>query len=109
MLQQVVLTDYPDKALLDNLTYNVAQNLNVQPPPGCPCPATATVCSVLGYVWGSPVDPLLDALLPVPDTGPAGTSFDLILLSDLIFNHSQVRYHHHHHHLSHPLFVSRNE
>jgi nicotinamide N-methyltransferase len=103
----VVLTDYPDKALLDNLAYNVAQNVGV-----------ATVC-VLGYVWGSPVDPLIAALLPDtatdadtnPDLGPS-TRFDLILLSDLIFNHSQVRHHHHHHH-HHlpfpPLFVSRDE
>jgi len=88
----VVLTDYPDEALLDNLSYNVEQN--VQPP------LRAAVC-VLGYVWGSFVDPLLGALLPETatepdvdanaDAGPA-TSFDLILLSDLIFNHSQVRH-----------------
>ena len=86
----MVLTDYPDKALLDNLTYNVDQN--VQPP------RRAVVC-VLGYVWGSSVDPLLAALLKDAATEPDAdaadpdekNSFDLIILSDLIFNHSQVR------------------
>lgn len=94
----MVLTDYPDKALLDNLAYNAAQN--VQPPRSG---GMDTVC-VLGYVWGSPIDPLLAALLPDtathvdinPDGGP-GMRFDLIVLSDLIFNHSQVRHHHNHH------------
>jgi hypothetical protein len=77
-----------------------------------------TVC-VLGYVWGSPVDPLLAALLPDtathvdinPDAGP-DMRFDLILLSDLIFNHSQVRHHRHHHLLSpahHLLCLGMNE
>ena len=39
-----------------------------------------------GYIWGRPVDPLLDLLrAPNPRRG-----FDLIIMSDLIFNHSQV-------------------
>ena len=66
----------------------------------------ATAC-VLGYVWGSPVDQLLAALQDIAtqanvkvDAG-RGMRFDLILLSDLIFNHSQVRHHlPHHNHLS---------
>jgi predicted nicotinamide N-methyase len=65
---------------------------------------------MLGYVWGSPVDPLLVALLPdTADTNPdAGPSFDLILLSDFIFNHSQVRHHHQHHrHHLHPSHIIR--
>ena len=89
----MILTDYPDKVLLDNLTYNVDQN--VQPP------RRDAAVRVLGYVWGSSVDPLLAALLQ-QDTATesdaehtaAGSDmrkFDLILLSDLIFNHSQVR------------------
>ena len=87
---QVVLTDYPDQILVDNLVFNVEQNVK---------PARRADVCVLGYVWGQPVDPLLGALSPLPllDTAdatcsPASSSFDLILLSDLIFNHSQVRY-----------------
>lgn len=103
----MVLTDYPDKALLDNLAYNVDQNV---------LPPRRDAVRVLGYVWGSSVDPLLAALLQDTDTdtatesdaqaeaasagadaGPDTSNFDLILLADLIFNHSQVRHHHHHH------------
>jgi len=90
--RKVVLTDYPDKALLDNLAYNADQN--VQPP-------RRAVVRVLGYVWGSSVDPLLAALQPDTATGESDAdvaagpdttkNFDLILLSDLIFNHSQHR------------------
>ena len=96
----MVLTDYPDKALLDNLAYNVDQNV---------VPPRRAAVHVLGYVWGSSVDPLLAAAL-LQDTatesnadadadaaavaGPDTNNFDLILLSDLIFNHSQVRHHH---------------
>jgi predicted nicotinamide N-methyase len=38
-----------------------------------------------------------------PDAGP-DMRFDLILLSDLIFNHSQVRHHRHDHHHLPPTF-----
>ncbi|KAH8988258.1 hypothetical protein EDB86DRAFT_3065599 [Lactarius hatsudake] len=41
----------------------------------------AHVVAVLGYVWGRPVEPL----------SARGAKFDLIILSDLIFNHSQHR------------------
>lgn len=95
----MVLTDYPDRALLDNLAYNVDQNV---------LPPRREAVHVLGYVWGSSVDPLLATALlqntktesadADADTAPAvcpdTSNFDLILLSDLIFNHSQVRHHH---------------
>ncbi|KAH9010147.1 nicotinamide N-methyltransferase [Lactarius hengduanensis] len=67
--RNVVLTDYPDRALVDNMAHNVAQN------------GVAHVVAVLGYVWGRPVEPL----------SARGAKFDLIILSDLIFNHSQHR------------------
>ena len=93
----MVLTDYPDKALLDNLTYNVDQNV---------LPPRRDAVRVLGYVWGSSVDTLLAATATTTTTTTTATlqqdteieldtgtrsNFDLILLSDLIFNHSQVR------------------
>jgi nicotinamide N-methyltransferase len=36
-----------------------------------------------GFTWGSPLKPILD-LLP-----PECAAFDLVILSDLVFNHSQ--------------------
>ncbi|KAF8262016.1 putative methyltransferase-domain-containing protein [Lactarius quietus] len=71
---QVVLTDYPDQALVDNMAHNVAQN------------GVDAEVAVLGYVWGRPVEPLL-----APLSSTTGAKFDLILLSDLVFNHSEHR------------------
>ncbi|KAJ7594107.1 nicotinamide N-methyltransferase [Mycena floridula] len=54
---KVVITDYPDRQLIENIEHNI---------------------DIQGYVWGQPIDSL----------GPSG-DFQLIILSDLIFNHSQ--------------------
>jgi len=70
----VVLTDYPDSALLENLQLNVNRNLSRSP---------GSKVFVKGYVWGKPVTHMLEVL---PDKS---AGFDVILMSDLIFNHSQ--------------------
>ena len=78
MLVQVVLTDYPDRALVDNMVYNVAQN------------GVRDIVAVRGYVWGRDVEPLLAATATATDGDAPRAKFDLILLSDLVFNHSEV-------------------
>lgn len=75
--EMVVLTDYPDRELIDNLTYNADQNVS---------PEDRTKVNVQGYVWGHKVHDLLAAL---PSTRESWRAFDLIILSDLVFNHSQ--------------------
>ena len=65
--RRVVSTDYPDPDLMKNLAHNLAQN-------GCTAPRTVAQ----GYIWGADVTPLL---------AHAPQGFDLILMSDLIFNH----------------------
>ncbi|KAJ6518674.1 putative methyltransferase-domain-containing protein [Mycena sanguinolenta] len=73
LMNQVLLTDYPDPELVANLDHNVRENL----------PAPGDRVSVKGYIWGRPVEPLLDVL-------PAGSDrFHLVIMSDLLFNHSQ--------------------
>ncbi|KAF9466671.1 putative methyltransferase-domain-containing protein [Collybia nuda] len=72
--QQVVITDYPDDELVENMSHNVEANIPIQ---------ERSHISVQGYVWGRPVDSLLSI---VKNATPG---FDLIILSDLIFNHSQ--------------------
>ncbi|KAF7426391.1 nicotinamide n-methyltransferase [Pleurotus ostreatus] len=75
--RKVVVTDYPDAELVQNMKYNIKNN------------TTATDqerVSVQGYIWGHPVKPLLSSLTPEPSSND---KFDLIVLSDLIFNHSQ--------------------
>jgi len=74
--QKVVATDYPDADLIENLAYNVSRNLEVE---------ERKRVDVQGYIWGKSVHSLLEALsLPTQSS-----KFDLIILSDLIFNHSQ--------------------
>jgi hypothetical protein len=51
---------------------------------------TLTEYSTKGYIWGRPIQPLLDSL-PTSPIAPTAKGFDLIILSDLVFNHSQVR------------------
>ena len=71
-----MLTDYPDQALVDNMTQNVAQNIVRA--------AGDAHVTVLGYIWGRAIEPILEPSRP--------NKFDLILLSDLVFNHSQVSF-----------------
>ncbi|GAA6011503.1 hypothetical protein JCM8202_004051 [Rhodotorula sphaerocarpa] len=81
---QVVISDFPDAALVNNIAKNIEMNI---PPIDEIAHAVAK-----GFTWGSPPDPLLEALQS-PSTSSATESdlrkFDLILLSDLVFNHSQ--------------------
>jgi hypothetical protein len=48
--------------------------------------------SVQGYIWGRDATSLLDALQePTEERETSGHRFDLLILSDLIFNHAAVR------------------
>ncbi|CED83049.1 Predicted methyltransferase [Phaffia rhodozyma] len=71
--KKTVITDYPDKALMDNISFNVEANV--------PLPFRENV-HVLGHTWGTEVDSLLACL-------PEGEKFDTLILSDLVFNHTQ--------------------
>lgn len=62
------MTDYPDAALVANLRKNVAEA------------KVAGVVAVEGYLWGAEMGPLL---------GYSEGGFDVVLLSDLLFNHSE--------------------
>ncbi|KAJ3494154.1 hypothetical protein NLJ89_g10867 [Agrocybe chaxingu] len=73
---KVVVTDYPDKSLVDNMKHNVSENVKED---------FIGRVDVQGYIWGHAVGPLLDAL----PTDSKSHKFHLVILSDLIFNHSQ--------------------
>ncbi|KAK4700729.1 EEF1A N-terminal glycine/lysine methyltransferase, partial [Phenoliferia sp. Uapishka_3] len=94
----VVISDFPDPALVKNLEANVEGNIRAL---GATEGVAKTVAAVRhsttriprkdanqsyddskGYTWGSPSTILFDSL-------PAGERFDVLLLSDLVFNHSQ--------------------
>ncbi|KXN87393.1 Putative nicotinamide N-methyltransferase, partial [Leucoagaricus sp. SymC.cos] len=71
---KVVVTDYPDAPLIENIRFNIAENVP---------PSSQDRVSALGYIWGQDIKPLQELL-------PSGmAAFDVIILSDLIFNHSQ--------------------
>ncbi|GAA6036900.1 hypothetical protein JCM8097_006344 [Rhodosporidiobolus ruineniae] len=71
----VVISDFPDPSLVNNLAKNVEINVTSL---GSDLIAET---SAKGFTWGSPPDDLLAAA--------GDRKFDLILLSDLVFNHSQ--------------------
>ncbi|EKM56865.1 uncharacterized protein PHACADRAFT_93033 [Phanerochaete carnosa HHB-10118-sp] len=71
----VILTDYPDEPLLDNLKHNVKRNI----------PETNNNVEVMGYTWGQSLEPIFEAQQRMTNV----RGFDLIIMSDLIFNHSQ--------------------
>ncbi|RVD81657.1 uncharacterized protein DFL_009510 [Arthrobotrys flagrans] len=86
----VVITDYPDPDLIQNIEYNKLHSLasvdddeaslrNEDGTRKMVLPKSSTIhCA--GYIWGAPPDPLLEI-------SPRG--YDLCILSDLLFNHSQ--------------------
>ncbi|RUS12593.1 hypothetical protein BC937DRAFT_87460, partial [Endogone sp. FLAS-F59071] len=76
----VIITDYPDKELIENIKYNVENNLlNLY---------SSGHIAIQGYIWGTSPNPLLSHLPSTPADAITPT-FDLIILSDLLFNHSQ--------------------
>ena len=71
--EKVVVTDYPDTDLIENLSYNIdALQLSIQP---------QRQIVAQGYLWGASVKPLLSHLSD-PSHG-----FDTLILADLLFNH----------------------
>ncbi|KAI9599164.1 hypothetical protein BDF19DRAFT_430305 [Syncephalis fuscata] len=80
--QRVLLTDYPDADLLDNLRIN-AHNI-------APDAVNANQLAVEGYLWGSSIEQLVATTDITNDIVEPG-HFDTIILSDLVFNHTEHR------------------
>lgn len=72
----VVLTDYPDEPLLNNLQQNVEKNI---------ASPNQQYTHVMGYIWGKTLDPIFEVQQKMAHT----RGFDVVIMSDLIFNHSQ--------------------
>ena len=74
----VVLTDYPDEDLIDNLRHNAHETRNTNNTNG-------PIVEVRGYLWGDKnSEPLFEAL---PSTEHDIGGFDILLMADLNFNH----------------------
>lgn len=72
------MTDYPDPDLIENLDHNIQTHRELLPP--------LLNIYAEGFLWGESVAPLL-AHIPQSDSGPVG--FDVLVLADLLFNHSE--------------------
>ena len=70
---KVVVTDYPDAELIENLDYNIS---------ACSLDHASNKVVAEGYLWGSTVKPLIAHLHSPKER------FDTLLLADLLFNHS---------------------
>ncbi|RPA93041.1 hypothetical protein L873DRAFT_1857454 [Choiromyces venosus 120613-1] len=67
---EVIVTDYPDPDLISNLEHNVSTL------PSSSSSIQAPAISAKGYLWGR-------------DPSDLGSPFDTLILSDLLFNHSE--------------------
>lgn len=73
--RQVVVTDYPDPDLVQNLQYNIDH---------CDLPSKDFIAAE-GYLWGNDTRQIRSHLAE-PASG-----FDLLILADILFNHSEHR------------------
>lgn len=74
--RQVVVTDYPDAELIENLNYNITT-----------CTQLSNPKNIIadGYLWGAPVAEIAKSI-----SGSAKEArFDILILADLLFNHSE--------------------
>jgi len=75
--KSVVVTDYPDPDLVENLVKNIDTYYESKG-------SQERRIVARGYCWGADPSPLLTQL---PDSSPPG--FDVLILADLLFNHSE--------------------
>jgi EEF1A N-terminal glycine/lysine methyltransferase len=87
----VVVTDFPDPDLIENIRYNIEH---------CQAPTTVgdpidiqRVATTEGYLWGANPAPLLAHISPINNTHltteETSSGFDILILADLLFNHSE--------------------
>lgn len=75
--KNVVVTDFPDSELIDNLSFNIANCSYLPQPPNI---------SAQGYRWGADTQPLKAALTDVGNVKSTNV-FETLILADLMFNH----------------------
>ena len=72
--RRVVVTDYPDPELIENLQHNIEH---------CEALTDKSVILAEGYLWGNASDKLRSHLDGDRD------GYDLMILADILFNHSE--------------------
>lgn len=88
---RVVVTDYPDPDLIQNLAWNIEHCLaDASSSPDASAnlkEIPKDVITPLGYCWGADTTPLLSPLASSPSI--PSPKFDILILADLLFNHSE--------------------
>jgi nicotinamide N-methyltransferase len=89
--RRVVMSDYPDVDIVQTMQQNIDEcdastpaSALVEGPDGKPSRVADRVVT-RGYVWGADPQPLL-SMLPEADSG---AKFDILILADLMFRHSE--------------------
>ncbi|KAF2087267.1 hypothetical protein K490DRAFT_42326 [Saccharata proteae CBS 121410] len=82
----VVVTDYPDADLIENLEFNVKSCCKKRLEEESGEEGRRIVAR--GYLWGADPTPLLSFLHTPPQSSPT-PGFDTLILADLLFNHSE--------------------
>lgn len=79
----VIVTDYPDAELIENLKYNIQQTSTSDDDDDDAANNLPGNIEAEGFLWGADPSPLL--------THEHGTrdGFDLLILADILFNHSE--------------------
>jgi nicotinamide N-methyltransferase len=87
----VIVTDFPDPDLIENIWYNI-EHCQESTVVGDPIDIKK-VATAQGYLWGADPAPLLAHITSTSDNCSAtrGTlpGFDILILADLLFNHSE--------------------
>ncbi|CCU75574.1 unnamed protein product [Blumeria hordei] len=82
----VVMTDYPDADLVQNLARN-AQEFKGEAARADALAATTLIAQ--GFCWGTDCEEVLKHLSPQACVAPESLGFDVVILADLLFNHSE--------------------
>lgn len=72
--RKVVVTDYPDHNLVENLRYNIDN---------CSALPSKQLIVAEGFIWGNSIEPLTRHL------DGDDRNFDLLILADILFNHTE--------------------
>ena len=84
--ERIMVTDYPDAELIENLEWNIQSNCarDAHPAKTTRPEIAGKFVTVKEYLWGA--DPV--ALLDYVHEGGKSCGFDVLLMADILFNHS---------------------
>lgn len=82
--RRVIMTDFPDADLIQNMQKNIDECDSTCQPAGSIC----KTISAVGFIWGGVPERLLSAGMPASSSQEDG-KFDVLVLADLMFRHAE--------------------